>query len=126
MRKSIRSLIQHPHYFKCCIAIFSSAVMSILFLSLKSTSVDLLDVDGFDKVQHAGAYFILGLITALVVRGRRYSFALITLWLMSGGVELIQALEPNRQGSVYDWGANFVGLVLAYIVSREVKKLIAV
>ncbi|MEZ9109830.1 VanZ family protein [Vibrio cyclitrophicus] len=126
MLKKIRSLIQHPHYLKGCIVIFSSAVMSILFLSLKSGTVDLLNVDGFDKIQHAGAYFILGLITALLVRGRQYCFALIILWLMSGCVELIQSFEPSRQGSVYDWGANFVGLVLAYIVSREVKKFIVV
>lgn len=126
MHKSIHSLIKHPHYFKCCITIFLSAIVSILFLSLKSTSVELLDVDGFDKIQHAGAYFILGLFTALVCRELKYKLALIILWLISGGVELIQSLEPGRQGSMYDWIANCVGLLLAYVVTREVKKLFMV
>lgn len=118
MRQRFLSFTQSPYYPKLCFGIVAFALVSILFLSLKPTSVDLLDIDGFDKVQHTAAYFILGLVTSLLVSGRKYLIALCAFWLMSGGIELIQGIQPGRQASFYDWIANFTGLALAFILVR--------
>ncbi|NOH29045.1 VanZ family protein [Vibrio mediterranei] len=123
MRQRFLAFAQSPNYPKFAAVVVFGALASILFLSLKPTSVNLLELDGFDKVQHTAAYFVLGLVTAMQVSGRRYILTLCAFWFMSGGIELIQATQPGRQGSVYDWIANLTGLLFAFMVVNWIKRV---
>ncbi|WP_162674493.1 VanZ family protein [Vibrio variabilis] len=83
-------------------------------LSLKPTPTNLIELDGFDKVQHAMAYFVLGLCATTIIKATRWRLVFTILWLLSGVVEVLQFMQPGRQGSIYDWLANGVGLLFAY------------
>ena len=70
-----------------------------------------------DKLAHAGAYGILGLLVALAARPDRVRTAV--LWgtaaaLLVGGLdEWGQSLNPERDGSLGDLAADVAGSTLA-------------
>lgn len=71
----------------------------------------------WDKAQHALAYAVLGLV-GLAAFGGRWPI-LIAILLVSGGLEIAQALMPyGRQGDLRDLAANAAGLGLAWLAWR--------
>lgn len=76
----------------------------------------------WDKAQHAIAYAVLGL-AGLAAFGGRWP-VLVALLVVSGGLEIAQALTPfGRQGDLRDMAANAGGLLLALLAWRLGQRL---
>ncbi len=76
----------------------------------------------WDKAQHAIAYAVLGL-AGLAAFGGRWP-VLVALLVVSGGLEIAQALTPfGRQGDLRDLAANAGGLLLALLAWRLGQRL---
>lgn len=68
---------------------------------------------GIDKVIHFGAYGALGIVFCMAIPGRwRYALAGIAVCALSSGIELLQEMVPERNGSWEDMAANVVGCAL--------------
>lgn len=104
--------------------LFILVLVGIAVLSLKPTPTTLIELNGFDKVQHAMAYLVLGLCAATIIKATRLHLVFTILWLLSGMVEVLQSMQAARQGSIYDWIANGVGLLLAYGVAYLIAKAV--
>lgn len=73
---------------------------------------------GFDKIEHALGYFVLGAYaTNLFARGRALAFALLGLLAFGAMIEGIQALVPWRSAELMDWLANAVGVALGGVLA---------
>lgn len=98
----------------------------IVFLSLMSPDdlpeTPLINIPHFDKLVHAGMYFILAILLVNPLQRVKlpaYFYTVIFSVLLGGGLEIIQqTLTSNRTGSWYDLLANVLGtaggLVLYY------------
>ncbi len=81
-------------------------------------------IPGLDKLQHAGAYGVLGLLlSALVWRltlsMRKTFFIVMGMVAAYGAVdELTQMLVPNRSADIKDWIADIVGGLLGIAAFR--------
>jgi len=89
----------------------------IFFLSAQPKLPEILFVfDGIDKLFHAGAYGVLGLLVsyALGVRSRRAALlAVLVSSLYGASDELHQYFVPGRSCDVFDWLADTSGAVVA-------------
>ncbi|MGF1710704.1 hypothetical protein L4C37_09030 [Vibrio kagoshimensis] len=95
----------------------------IFYLSLTPNySATIMSFDGADKIKHAYAYFVLGLVAFAAVPRRYFVFTLVGFWAMSGGIELLQGAQATRHASFYDWLANLTGLTMAYLVAFMYQK----
>jgi len=79
-------------------------------------------VSFFDKIIHASAFFVLGMLTFLsLCWGKRWQTPsvglLIGLILFAGLDEYLQQFV-NRQTDVGDWISDTAGILLAYAVMR--------
>ncbi len=70
-------------------------------------------LDFWDKAQHIAAFFVLGVLGLLVYLGGKVK-VMWGLCLYGGSIELLQWAGGFRVGSLGDWVADLVGLVLAY------------
>jgi hypothetical protein len=79
----------------------------------------LVDVSAFDKVLHAGSYFILMTWFAGVYEARRHVAIAIVLVAAGLGLDVVQTFTETRTFSMLDVLANCagiaVGLVLAWL-----------
>ena len=74
-----------------------------------------------DKIEHAGAYFMLALLGGLALRERRgLLFLFVALCAMGGVIELLQAFSPGRTPDVFDALANATGAGAGTLVSLVV------
>lgn len=90
----------------------------IVGASAQSQPVDFEVPPGFDKVIHAGIYFVLGALTARAFRGydvapvKAARFALILCAVFGVSDELHQSTVPGRMPDLIDWAADLVGALL--------------
>lgn len=84
--------------------------------------VPLLGIPHFDKLVHAGFYFVL---TLLLIRPFSsltrlpYVYSLISASLLSGCVEILQEqIAVLRHGDIYDFLANLAGVLMALLFYR--------
>jgi VanZ family protein len=124
-RADIRQHARMPHARK--IACWLPSLLwagTIFFLSAQSTLPNIAPgVPNFDKVEHLGAYGLLGLLVmeALLRSGIRSlpKAALLTILITSAygaSDEFHQRFVPNRTCDVWDWTADTTGGVLAAAV----------
>lgn len=96
------------------IALFAIACAAVAWGSL-APSEALPTVTIWDKVQHAGAYFVLALLGAWTFP-RRLPVAL-GLIAFGAGIEVAQAtMDLGRQGDVLDGLANTFGVVVGMVL----------
>ena len=71
------------------------------------------ETDTWDKLNHALAYGVLAALGGIGFKGLR-SLLMVGLGLvvLGAGLELVQSVTPNRDGSIYDAVANFVGVAI--------------
>jgi VanZ family protein len=82
---------------------------------------DLPKVAVSDKLEHAGAYFVLAVLGGLGLRERRgLLFLFIVLCAMGGAIELLQSFSPGRTPDVFDALANATGAAVGTLVSLVV------
>jgi VanZ family protein len=97
--------------------------MAAIFLA-SGTSDPGVNVAGWDKLLHAIAYLILGLLTLRACHGgvcglrAGATVAALAITIGYGLVdELHQSRVPDRHASVGDWAADTIGAVLALPVA---------
>jgi VanZ family protein len=107
--------------------LFSAAALWLtVWLSFSGTPPDSEDLPGIDKVEHALAYFVTGLAVLLAGvwrpgRGRGPLWPArwwIILTALAGGalIEVLQAtMTTDRNGDVWDWVAELVGVGFAVL-----------
>jgi hypothetical protein len=74
-------------------------------------------------LEHAAAYFVLGLVLAKAYGAVKGSAACIAILLMgiSGALELVQAWCPGRTPSVSDWLGGILGTSTAVLLHIVLK-----
>ena len=98
-------------------------VVTICWLSF--SSIDTVLVPKFfsaDKIGHFGMYFILGYLInrAAYPNYRIFNLVIITAILFAISTELIQNyFVENRQGEVFDFMANFIGILVVYLWKKK-------
>ncbi len=97
--------------------LFGLAVTVVAVLSLLPAH-DLPNVAASDKIEHAGAYFVLAILGGLGLRERRgLLFLFIFLCAMGGVIELLQAFSPGRSPDVFDALPNATGAAAGILVA---------
>jgi VanZ family protein len=97
--------------------LFGLAATVVAVLSLLPAR-DLPNVAASDKIEHAGAYFVLAILGGLGLRERRgLLFLFIFLCAMGGVIELLQAFSPGRSPDVFDALANATGAAAGILVA---------
>ena len=91
---------------------FFIGLVAVIALSLLPQET-LPKTDTWDKLNHALAYGVLAVVGGLGFKGWR-SLLMVGLGLvvLGAGLELAQSVTPDRDGSIYDAVANFVGVAL--------------
>jgi VanZ family protein len=97
--------------------LFLLAAAAVAVLSLLPQR-DLPKVAVSDKIEHAGAYFVLAILGSFGFRERRgLLFLFIILCAMGGVIELLQAFSPGRLPDVFDALANATGAAAGILVA---------
>lgn len=84
-----------------------------------------------DKFYHVIAYSVYGVATALAVIAikddqrvpRLRLLTLIVAMTFAASDEIHQSFVPGRDGSIYDWVADLVGVSLALLVVPRLRRL---
>lgn len=74
-----------------------------------------------DKVVHASVYALLAAVVPLITR--RLSWQMIGLGglvLLGGGIEILQSMVPGRDASLFDFGADCIGIAVGWVIARQV------
>lgn len=89
----------------------------ILYLAVIPIPKPPVNVPLSDKIAHFGAFLILGIMAALPFSRERRLFLWSFVFPAVYGVviELIQSRIPNRNADIWDFVANTVGALIAYI-----------
>ena len=99
---------------------------AIFYLIAQSTVPIPLRFPQQDKVMHAGAYALLGLLLAHAIypgsRKRRFILAFTLAALYGVSDEIHQLFVPGRDASVFDWLADAAGAWLGAFLYLRSKK----
>jgi VanZ family protein len=98
--------------------IYISYVLFIIFLSLIPMPMGG-GVPYLDKVEHAVAYCVMGIlayVSVYTLRGRIILY--LFMFLLGVAIEFLQLYIPGRESSLYDELANTAGLALAFLLCR--------
>ena len=72
----------------------------------------------WDKWNHTLAYGVLALLGGFGLKGWRSLLMVgVGLVVLGAGLELVQSVTPDRDGSIYDALANFVGVAIGSIAT---------
>lgn len=97
----------------------------IFFVSALPKLPTLPTLFGIDKIQHAGAYLILGLLlyrATKLVGMRPYARSFILGALYGAFDEIHQRFVPGRDMSGLDWLADVAGIVIAMLAVAMIHK----
>ncbi len=112
-----------PGYLACSRILFCITVLMITCLAtaeLESTAV----VSVQDKLNHFVAFLVLAFLLDFSFPGSRFNTKKILLLFSYGvGLEVIQYYLPNRMFSLFDVGANILGLLGYSLLIPFIKRL---
>ncbi len=92
----------------------SLGICFIIYLSLIKTQVQLIDIDGGDKIGHFTAYFLISAWFSQLYSSQKSRIFLILFLLSLGlGMEILQSFLSYRQGDMWDMLANSLGVIIA-------------
>lgn len=96
-------------------AAFWICAAAVLYLAL--TPVPPVKISDWDKINHAFAFAVLGILgwTAWPARPRTVGAC---LFVYGCAIEVLQSFTPTRQGDWHDVVADVVGLLLGAVVCR--------
>jgi len=96
--------------------IYISYVLLVIFLSVIPISAGG-GVQYLDKVEHATAYCVMGVLAYISVESLNKRIILyIFMFLLGIAIEFFQMYIPGRDASVYDAMANTAGLALSFLL----------
>lgn len=98
------------------IAAFAIVLAMVVVGSLVSpSSMPTPGFAGWDKIQHAAAYFVLAVVSFYATETENYKVAVV-VFALGTCVELAQAFVPYRTASLLDAAANGFGVAVALCV----------
>ena len=98
--------------------IYISYVFFVIFLCTIPMSAGG-GVHYLDKVEHAVAYCVMGILAYISVDTLNRRIVLYVLMFLLGiAIEFIQMYIPGRDASAYDAMANTAGLALSFLLCR--------
>ena len=104
-------------------ALFYSAVAAVIYVSVLPSEA-LVPTVFWDKLEHAAAYFVLGLLGAAAYRNPAHRLPLaVGLVTLGAALEIAQTQVPGRSGDIADCVANCVGVLLAIAAGESVRRL---
>ena len=120
----IKAIWQHPVWRKSLIAAFyaSLGLFTVLFLMPTEFLPDESIFSWWDKAQHALVFGVLALL-GLLAYPTRIHLIFWGLLIYGAVIEVLQSLSGWRQGDVYDWYADTMGVVLVCICALAIKIL---
>ena len=103
---------------------FLIGLVAVIALSLLPQET-LPETDTWDKLNHALAYGVLAALGGIGFKGWR-SLLMVGLGLVAlgAGLELAQSVTPDRDGSIYDAVANFVGVAMGSVATAGTNTLL--
>ncbi len=98
-------------------ATFFIGLVVVIALSLLPQET-LPEIGMWDKLNHTLAYAVLAVLGGIGFKGWR-SLLMVGLGLvvLGAGLELVQSVTPNRDGSITDAVANFVGVAMGSVAT---------
>jgi VanZ family protein len=86
-------------------------LLAVVWGSLQTTVDFVLPTDGFDKVEHFGAYLLLAVWFTGLFRRRQYWLVAASLVALGLSLEFLQYLmQAGRMADAYDMAANTAGV----------------
>ena len=78
----------------------------------------------FDSILHAVYYFLIGtlLVNTPSIKKKSLLLSLLALFIFSLSIEIIQGFIPGRSFSITDIVSNFLGISVAYVLQRIVRR----
>jgi VanZ family protein len=74
----------------------------------------------WDKLNHALAYGVLAVLGGFGFKGWRSLLMVgIGLVVLGAGLEFAQSVIPDRDGSIIDAAANFIGVAIGSVATAE-------
>ena len=103
---------------------FFIGLVAVIALSLLPQEI-LPETDTWDQLNHALAYGVLAVLGGFGFKGWR-SLLMVGLGLvvMGAGLERAQSVTPDRDGSIYDAVANFVGVAMGSVAMAGANTLL--
>lgn len=112
---------QNPATKIALVLLFGGYTAFIVYVSLLP-AVSVPEINLWDKLQHAGAYFIMAILAfPLCSNSKQVYLATIAIILLGGLLEILQGFSPGRFGSWLDALANGVGAIFALLIFLAVK-----
>jgi VanZ family protein len=99
-------------------AVLVLALVTIFVLSLMPVPEGLQVFSWQDKVEHAGAFAMLGLMAAFACL-RPARLWVLGLLVYGALIELAQSTVPYRSADPADWAADAIGVAIAVLVTRR-------
>src|SRR4030095_3994951 len=77
-----------------------------------------------DSVLHAVYYFSIGILITNIpwLKKKNLFLILLALFIFSLSIETVQGIIPGRTFSFTDIASNFLGIAVAYILQRLIRK----
>jgi len=99
-------------------AAFGLALTAILVLSLMPVPDGLQVFSWQDKLEHATAFVVLGLMASSARLGRTRLWV-VGLLAYGALIEVAQSMVPYRSADPADWAADAIGVALAVLIARR-------
>ena len=104
-------------------ALFYCAVAAVVYVSLLPSEA-LVPTVFWDKLEHAAAYCVLGILGYAAYRNPTHRLPVaIGLVALGAALELAQTQVPGRAGDLADAFANSVGVALALGADQTLRRL---
>lgn len=111
--------------------LFAVLYLSLIFIqsSIPSEKIPQMTILSFDKIIHAGIYFIATILIYLAIReyrpfdtGKiaRLTFAITVLYGLSD--EIHQYFVPGRNSSIWDFVADIAGVTAGLLIVHVIRK----
>lgn len=101
---------------------FYLSVLIILYLATTTVEIKSLE-NSWDKLNHFFAFFVLYVLLSFSFKNLTITSKIIILTFYAFLIEIIQYFIPNRDFSLLDIFADFIGLIFAMLLLFFLKKL---
>jgi VanZ family protein len=96
----------------------------IIFGSL-STKINVPDIYNIDKLIHGGAYAGLAFLSFFFTNNRKYQVLFLALLIIMGGaIEIAQLYLPPRSGTIGDFAADSIGVLVGSLIAVKLRSII--
>lgn len=123
MRAFLQSLLAHRLWQPTTRALLAAAYLTIALASLAPK--DLRPTSGVvpGAIEHLAAYFVLGVLGAVILRGQ-ISWSSLALFniAFAGALEAGQLFVPGRVANVIDFAASAIGSLLGILAVHAVHR----